>query len=358
MKTFITITNSLVLLFPLFVIAANKPPKVDAGPNTRVFYPTASSTKLTGTGSDIEGPVTFLWTQIGGNTTATISQPTQGTTNITGLLPGLYTFVLTVTDNSNVSRKDTTTVSVFQKMTWTVSGSARQAMVHPPTGGSGAPPVIIAFHGHGGTDTGYSAKGFELTWPEAIVVYPLGLPTLSNIDPNCKQRGWQTKFGEANCRTGVVDQDLKFFDAILVSLKNTYNADLNLVFVHGWSNGGDFIYNALWPGRGSKLAGMNPIGASLDSITGTSGKIPMPLIHTAGTMDERTAFSVQQESTQKVRTLNQCSPSGTLWATGQVVYWARITTHLSMTRLCFCNTTDLIHFPIQYPLTSHSFSKK
>src|SRR4051794_5853213 len=121
------------------------------------------------------------------------------------------------------TRRDSTHVTVLEKMTWTISGIAREALVHPPTGGSGAPPVMFAFHGHGGTDLGFADRVFEVNWPEAVVIYPQGLPTKSPSDPNCKNSGWQLLVGEVNCRNGVVDQDLKFFDAMLSTFINKYN---------------------------------------------------------------------------------------------------------------------------------------
>jgi predicted esterase len=311
MKTIFTLFISL----PILAAAANKPPKVNAGPDKVVVYPSSTSTTLSGSGSDAEGPVTFLWKQISGVSTATIAKPTAAATKVSALKPGIYKFRLTVTDNSGVSRSDTVNVSVFQKLTWTVAGVAREALVHPPVNGTGtASPVVFAFHGHGGTDSAYAAKGFELSWPEAIVVYPQGVRTKGEIlDSTCRQSGWQTRLGEINCFNGNVDQDLKFFDAMLTTLKNKYNANLSLVFAHGWSSGASFVYNALWPGRRSKLAGIGPSGGDMDTI---AGKKPIPVIHAAGTQDTKDTFLYQQQDVLAIRNLNQCSPTGTVWATG------------------------------------------
>lgn len=308
----------LLLIFmagwlPFAASAANKPPKVNAGKDKIVVYPSSTSTTLSGSGSDAEGPVTFKWTQIGGNSTATIVSPTQPTTVISKLKPGLYTFVLTVTDNSGVSRKDTTTASVLEKLTWKIGKSAREAIVHPATGGSGAAPVIFAFHGHGGTDSAYAAKGFELNWPEAIVVYPQGLRTSTPIDSNCKQSGWQIGPGEINCFNGVKDQDLQFFDSMLATIQKKYKVNSKLVFVHGWSNGADFVYNVLWAKRRNKLAALGPAGGNMDTII---GKQPIPVIHTAGTLDDKVFFPDQQKDVEAIRKLNKCAATGTVWATG------------------------------------------
>ena len=62
---------------------------------------------------------------------------------------------------------------------WTVDGVEREALVYlPSTASKSNPPVIFAFHGHGG-NMHFAARGmtFQDHWPQAIVVYPQGLPT-------------------------------------------------------------------------------------------------------------------------------------------------------------------------------------
>lgn len=288
--------------------------KIDAGRTKRIVYPSSKSAILEGSGSDEDGPVTFKWKQTGGNSTATIKNPTKAVTDISNLIPGLYSFNLTVTGTDGGTRTDVAYVTVLEKVTWQVSGSIRQALVHPATGGSGPTAVIIAFHGHGGTDLGFAERAFEINWPEAIVVYPQGLPTQGNGDEQGKNSGWQHSVGEVNIHTGIKDQDLKFFDAMLPTLKTNYNANLNSVFIHGWSNGGNFIYDALWAARGNKIAALCPAGAALGT---TNGKVPIPVIHVAGLYDTKLKFSKQEQSVKEIRELNDCSPNGTVWATGQ-----------------------------------------
>ena len=88
-------------------------------------------------------------------------------------------------------------------------------------------------------------------------MYPQGLRTKGKIyDLDCRQAGWQTTLGEINCADGIRNQDIKLFDSMLVTLQGAYNANLNLVFVQGWSNGGAFIYNALWQARRKNLAAL------------------------------------------------------------------------------------------------------
>lgn len=303
--------RAILILLPSFVLA-NKPPRVDAGPVRRMVYPTDTAL-LCGKGSDVDGPVTFKWTQIRGNSIAKFSDPTNDTTVVSNLKPGSYTFILTVTDNNGVSRTDSTNVSVLQKMTWVINGITREAMVHVATGGTGQPPIIFAFHGHGGTDFGFAEKAFEYFWPEAVVVYPQGLITKTDVDTMCKLAGWQTTVGEINCRNGMLDQDIKFFDAMLNRMIKKFNVNTSQVFVHGWSNGADFIYDALWPMRKKKIAALCPAGATLDTIV---GKRPIPVMHVAGLLDVHVPYDEQQQTITEIRGLNRCSPDSTIWATG------------------------------------------
>src|SRR4051812_38371191 len=82
----------------------------------------------------------------------------------------------------------------LERLTWTVGGVEREALVHVPThfGPAGA-PLVFAFHGHGGSDR-QAARSFHLhdAWPDALVVYPQGLPTVGQLtDGSGKEAGWQ-----------------------------------------------------------------------------------------------------------------------------------------------------------------------
>src|SRR5437667_12505070 len=95
---------------------------------------------------------------------------------------------------------------------WTVDGVEREALVYiPSTSSKAKPPVIFAFHGHGG-NMHFAARGiaFQNSWPEASVVYPQALPTPGLImDQKGETPGWQREAGQQR------DGDLKVVDAIL-----------------------------------------------------------------------------------------------------------------------------------------------
>ena len=143
--------------------------------------------------------------------------------------------------------------------TWTIDGVKREALVYgsDDRGGKVIPrPLVFVFHGHGGTMKN-AAQTFHLheLWPEALVVYPQGLPTSGKlVDREGRQAGWQFAVGEQK------DRDLKFFDAVLDTLKHEGRVDLARVYVTGHSNGGAFSL-LLWLERGKQIAAYAPSSA-------------------------------------------------------------------------------------------------
>src|SRR5262245_17824515 len=106
-----------------------------------------------------------------------------------------------------------------QRMEWTVGGGVRGGLVCAPgREGSGPPPLVFGFHGHGGSMQN-AARSFKIheVWPEAVVVYLQGVPTPGRLtDPDGKRAGWQAAAGDHE------DRDLKFFDVVLASLKEKF----------------------------------------------------------------------------------------------------------------------------------------
>lgn len=142
-----------------------------------------------------------------------------------------------------------------QVVSFKIEGIERTAMVVAPAAPTAHPPVVFGFHGHGGNGRQFArSAGIVGSWPEAVMVFPNGLPSPGITDPEGKKPGWQQRAGEQN------DRDLKFFDAMLAWVDKTYHADPKRRFAMGHSNGGRFTY-LLWAERGDQLAAYGPSGS-------------------------------------------------------------------------------------------------
>ncbi|MEP6675902.1 MAG: PKD domain-containing protein [Ferruginibacter sp.] len=90
----------------------NIPPTANAGSDQFIILP-SNSVSLTGNGTDADGIiVSYGWNKIAGPVNFSISSPSTASTTVTGLTEGVYSFELTVTDDSNAVRKDTMNVTV------------------------------------------------------------------------------------------------------------------------------------------------------------------------------------------------------------------------------------------------------
>ncbi len=204
---------------------------------------------------------------------------------------------------------------------WQIEGVSREALVYvPPVAQTAPTPVVFAFHGHGGTME-HAAKTFAYHqhWPEAIAVYPQGLNTPGVLtDPLGKKPGWQKTVGDQN------DRDLKFFDAMLATLKKDYQIDEKRVYCTGHSNGGAFTY-LLWATRGDVFAAVAPSGAILRRQTGELK--PKPVLHVAGEKDTLVRFEWQKIMIDAVRKLNKCE-EGQPWGKWCTLYPSKTGTPL------------------------------
>jgi polyhydroxybutyrate depolymerase len=189
-----------------------------------------------------------------------------------------------------------------RRMTWTVDGTEREALVFLPAGGAANSPVVFVWHGHGGNMRG-AANGFHIQriWREAVVVYPQGLPSASKIDPQGVRPGWQRQPGELG------DRDLKFFDAMLDTLRQRFRVNAERVFVVGFSNGAFFSY-VLWAERPAALSG---IGACAGRVwEGAHLREPKPLVQVAGERDPLVKLADQKKIVEMARRLNGANGGG------------------------------------------------
>ena len=182
-------------------------------------------------------------------------------------------------------------------MNWNVAGFPREALVFPPvTGGAAKHPLIFAWHGHGGKmDNVADSMHFQILWPEAIVVYPQGLNTVTNNAAG--GYGWQKEKGDDS------DRDLKFFDAMLTTLRQKYSIDDTRIYTTGFSNGTGFSY-LLWVERGQILAAMGAVaGVMADSEQEKPAK-RRALIAIFGTGPGTVSEEVKDKTINRARQIN------------------------------------------------------
>ena len=197
---------------------------------------------------------------------------------------------------------------------WTIDGTKRNALLHiPATAKTNPAPLVFVWHGHGG-NMRHSALAFPIhaKWPEAIVVHPQGLPTPSMlVDPQGKRSGWQQRKGEQG------DRDIKFFDAMLKSLKEDYKVDAQNIFSAGYSNGGMMTF-LLWSVYPDTFRAFAPCACvALPAVPLT---VPKPALFLMGETDELVKPQWMRATIARLKTLNKCEESGTSWATGTMLF--------------------------------------
>lgn len=191
-----------------------------------------------------------------------------------------------------------------ERREWTVGGLKREALVvAPESAGSKPSPLVFAFHGHGGTMRNVSrSMPIHQLWPEAVVVYMQGVNTPGRLtDPEGRRPGWQHAAGDHG------DRDLKFFDAVLKSLRADYKIDESRIYATGHSNGGGFTY-LLWAERGDVFAAVAPSAALANPRL--RDLRPKPVLHLAGEKDALVKFEWQKLTMEKLRRINGTGDDG------------------------------------------------
>jgi polyhydroxybutyrate depolymerase len=187
-------------------------------------------------------------------------------------------------------------------MHWTIDGVKREAVVYAPSRSfdSGRSPVIFGFHGHGG-DMQDAAEGmrFQEVWPEAVVVYMQGLPTNPAADPN--GFGWRYEANPGG------DYDLKFFDAVLATVRSKFLVDNEHIYATGFSNGGMFTY-VLWGTRAKIFAAFAAVAGRIQPAVHLTE--PKPLLHVAGERDMTVPYKVQLDAIATAREVNGAAGDG------------------------------------------------
>lgn len=173
-----------------------------------------------------------------------------------------------------------------------VDGVEREALVYAPQDRR-PHPVVYVWHGHSGNMniTARTARIQEL-WPDAVVVYPNGLPTKGKTDPEGRYQGWQQQVLDENGR------DIKFFDALSKRVNRDFPADPARVFSMGHSNGARFTY-ILWAKRGDAFSGYGISGSP--GVGLLRDLKPASVFFTAGEQDPIVPYAGQKFSIESIK---------------------------------------------------------
>jgi len=184
----------------------------------------------------------------------------------------------------------------------TVGGLERKALAYVPRTGRPGLPVVLCYHGHGGSAEAFSSRlRLEECWPDSIVVYPQGLNTRSRlVDPEGLRSGWQNSIGEES------DRDIAFFDALLSYFITKHLVDPKKVFVLGFSNGGVFAYTVL-AARRDRITAIASIAAVQVKRSDRGHVLGKSVFHVAGRHDMLVDFSWQRSMVDYLVRRNGCA---------------------------------------------------
>lgn len=154
-----------------------------------------------------------------------------------------------------------------------VDQRTRRYLVHEPTGSKGPHPVLLAFHGGGGTASIMSREGFSRFTEEGyLVVYPDGI-----------DRHWNDTRSEHPLYDSDVD-DVKFTEQLLDELARNYDVDPSRVYATGISNGA-IMTHVLGMKLGHRLAAIAPIVGGVPRGTDLAPAAPLSVLIIQGTLD-------------------------------------------------------------------------
>jgi polyhydroxybutyrate depolymerase len=194
---------------------------------------------------------------------------------------------------------------------WDVGGTKRTGIVCTPEASDHQPaagwPVVFVFHGHRGHAEEIRRQfQTDTLWPNAVVVYLQGLPTVGQLtDPQGIWAGWDsTDPPEKN-------RDIAFYDIVLKDLTDHQHIDAKRIFSTGHSNGGGFTFT-LWAYRGDTLAAV-AASSSIATVKTWPLLKPKPALMSSGRNDRLVNFDWQSRMMDKIEALNHVAAEGKPW---------------------------------------------
>jgi polyhydroxybutyrate depolymerase len=189
------------------------------------------------------------------------------------------------------AREDAAFIAAADLLTVTlrVDGVERRALVHLPPAydGKAVFPVVLMFHGNGGTaesvvkETGWVAKsdavGFVVVFPEGTRTDMTQPPKFGRNNPAWNDGSGRFHAGERNVA------DVAFIAALLDHLEAKFAVDKRRVFATGFSNGASMVFRAGLE-LSERIAAIAPVSGAL-WIAEPKAVQPVSLLYITGTAD-------------------------------------------------------------------------
>jgi polyhydroxybutyrate depolymerase len=173
-----------------------------------------------------------------------------------------------------------------------VGARERRYLVHVPPGydGSTPVPVVLMFHGAGGTarwtvaETGWADKADEATF---LAVFPEGVPAHPSRPATFRTNPQLWNDGSSRGLIGKRNiDDVGFVDAVLDDLSARFAVDRRRVYAAGFSNGGGLVFR-LGAELSTRIAAIAPV-ASHCWLKHPQPQRPVPTIYLIGSDDPLT----------------------------------------------------------------------
>jgi len=202
--------------------------------------------------------------------------------------------------------------------TYLVGNTTRHVLLHEGRPSADGRPLVLVFHGYGGTHRS-AARAFQIetVWPDAMVAYIQGLVIPSDrkdgrIDPGQERPGWQRKTAQDGGR------DLQMVDVLLERLTAEYQVDRRRIYATGFSNGGLFTW-VLVGARPDTFAAYAPVGA-VDNGNLVDVTKPKPVIYHFGEKDKAFKLAWANKSIRRIKALNRSREPGVTWGPGYTLF--------------------------------------
>ncbi|MEO6142080.1 MAG: T9SS type A sorting domain-containing protein [Ginsengibacter sp.] len=159
-------SNAQVIVNAVF----NIPPTADAGSNKSITLP-VNTVSFKGTGTDNDGAISsYQWTKKSGPSSYNIIDAASATTEVSGLIEGVYNYELTVTDNKGATATSSVEVIV------------NRALNVPPTANAGIDlDITLPINNVSLTGSGTDSDGIIVSYKWMKVSGPAGF-TITNSD--------------------------------------------------------------------------------------------------------------------------------------------------------------------------------